>query len=290
MRLGPIIYAGEMFLAELTQNRVAYLRRTTERLSGCLLFAVMAANHPVMVQTNAPDHRPNTSSTAATPCVEPAPLFSAADYEGPLNKAVTYFSRKLEIKTVHEPRSGKGHKLCSLSSADKFRLSFNNTVEPVTFVGAAFNAGLDQAQNNDPSFGQGMAGYGKHYAAALADSASEDFFHTFAFPVIFRQDPRYYRKFEGPISHRLGHALSHIFVARSDSGKPMLNFSEWLGTTASTALANTYHPGNRRGIGPAASRIAVSIGTDAGFDVLREFWPELVHTFRLPFRVRGNHP
>lgn len=233
---------------------------------------------------------PAPASEAQTPCVQPAPLFSADDYDGPLSKTVAYFSRKLEIKTVHAPHHKPHRKLCSLSAEEKFHLFWDNTLEPVTFFGAGFSAGLSQAENDDPTFGQGMAGYGKRYAAALADSASGDFFHTFLFPAIFHQDPRYYRRFEGRTSDRLGHALSHVFVAHSDSGKRIFNFSEWLGTASSTALANTYHPGNRRGFGPAAERMGVSIGTDMGFDVLREFWPEIVHTFRLPFRLRDHQP
>ena len=97
--------------------------------------------------------------------------------------------------------------------------SKNGAIVPVDRVrsiiaGDALNAGVDQADDSDPTFGQGMTGYGKRYGAAMADAASNDFFHTFAFLVIFRQDPRYYRRGEGPASHRLGHALSHIFVAR----------------------------------------------------------------------------
>ena len=211
------------------------------------------------------------------------------DYNGPFNKTVAYFSRKLEIKTVHAPHHN-GKSLCALGPSGKFRLFVSNNLEPVTFVAAGFNAGVAQAENDDPTFGQGMAGYGQRYAAALTDSVSSDFFHTFFFPVIFQQDPRYYRRLEGTTGQRLGHALSHAFVARSDSGHRMFNFSEWLGTVSSTALANTYHPGNRRGVGPAAERIGISIGSDMGFDVLREFWPEVVRTFHLPFRERYHEP
>jgi len=268
-------------------NKAARFLRVLRQLCGCLLISAGAAC-PVIAQTNASGQTPDTQQTTATPCAQQGPLFSASDYTGPFNKAVSYFSRKLEIKTVHAPHFGKKHKLCSLSAWEKFNLFFKNTVEPVTFVASAFNAGLDQAENNDPSFGQCMAGYSQRFGAALLDNASEDFFHTFAFPVIFRQDPRYYRKSEGSTSSRLSHALTHVFMARSDSGKRMFNFSEWLGTTASTALANTYHPGNRRGFGPAAESIGISIGTDAGFDALREFWPEIVHALRLPFRVRDH--
>lgn len=228
-------------------------------------------------------------------CVQPAQLYSAADYEGPLKKIVVYFARKPEIKTVH-PHPRPGLTLCALDASQKFRLFTQDTIEPVTFIGAAFDAGLAQGEDNDPSFGQGSAGYAKRYGAALADSVSTGFLHTYFFPVVFRQDPRYYRKLEGNAAGRFGHALAHVFVAESDAGRKTFNFSEWLGTTSSVVLSNTYHPGNSRGIGPACQRIGVSIAWDAGFDVLREFWPEVVHRLKLPFKerdhllIRTDHP
>lgn len=178
--------------------------------------------------------------------------------------------------------------MCALDAGGKFDLFVSNSFEPVTFVGAGFSAAIAQAENNDAAFGQGLAGYGKRYGVALTDSISSDFFHTFAFPALFRQDPRYYRRLEGSTGERCAHAISHVFVAHSDSGGKMFNFSEWAGTVASIALANTYHPGNKRGFGPAATGVGTSVGTDMGFDLLREFWPEIVHKFRLPFRSRDE--
>jgi hypothetical protein len=250
-----------------------------------LALAVVAWNHAAATQTGASQ---STEPAEENPCVRPAPLFSVDDYNGPLNKVVSYFSRKLEIKTVHAPHPQEHRKVCALDSGEKFRLFVNNSFEPVTFVGAGFNSAIAQAENSDPSFRQGMAGYAKRYGAALADSVSGDFFHTFAYPVLFRQDPRYYRRLEGTRGQRFRHALGHVFVAHADSGEAMFNFSEWLGTISSVALANTYHPGNKRGLGPAAWRSGTSIGSDMGFDVLREFWPEIVHKMHLPFRSRDE--
>lgn len=45
-----------------------------------------------------------------------------------------------------------------------------------------------------------------------------------------------------------------------------------------------YHPGNLRGFVPAARRVGYGVMEDMGFDVLREFWPEIARKFRLPFR------
>lgn len=211
-------------------------------------------------------------------------MVAVEDYTGPFHRTVLWIARKPEIKTVHPPTLAEG-RLCALTSGQKFHLFVRNTFEPITVIIAAFDAGIDQASDSDPTFGQGMEGYGKRLGAAAIDRVSDDFFHTFFFPVIFRQDPRYYRLGHGATGERLGHALTHVFVAHGDSGRKNFNFSEWMGTAASSALSNTYHPGNRRGVGPASERIAVSIGTDMGFDVLREFWPEVIRKLRLPFRT-----
>jgi hypothetical protein len=244
---------------------------------------------PAPAQTEPqPDGSAQTAS-AHDPCVQPAPLISVEDYTGPFRHVVLFIARKPEIKTVQPPAATAG-RLCALAPHQKFHLFLRNTFEPVTIVSSAFDAGLEQAQDSDPTFGQGAEGYGKRLGTAVADRVSSDFFHTFLFPVIFRQDPRYYRLGQGATRERMGHALTHVFVAHSDSGKKMFNFSEWMGTTASTALGNIYHPGNRRGVGPASERIGTSVATDVGFDLLREFWPELVRKFKLPFRSPDQPP
>jgi hypothetical protein len=49
-------------------------------------------------------------------------------------------------------------------------------------------------------------------------------------------------------------------------------------------LSNPYHPDNQRGFAPAARSVGYNILQDVGFDVLREFWPEISRKFKLPFR------
>ena len=63
------------------------------------------------------------------------------------------------------------------------------------------------------------------------------------------------------------------------------NFSEWLGTVSAVSLSNMYHPGNKRGFVPSAESVGFSVLSDMGFDTLREFWPEISHEFKLPFRM-----
>lgn len=146
---------------------------------------------------------------------------------------------------------------------------------------------LTRLKTGIPLFGQGAAGCGKRFGAGLAGQASSEFFKDFAYPTVFSEDPRYYRLTRGGNGRRLLHAAGHAFIARREDGTHMFNFSEWLGTSSVVALSNVYHPDYARGFSSAAQRIGYSVLGDAGFDVLREFWPEIARKLKLPFR--GQH-
>ncbi len=235
------------------------------------------------VEVTAPFQEEAVANVTA-PCVQPAPMVRLEDYNGPFKKMVGEFARPLERKTVHPRHYKPEAKLCTLKLKDKFILFVQDSVDPVVFLGTAFDAGLAQAQDDDHSYGQGAKGYATRYGADFAGGTSSRFFKDFAYPWIFSEDPRYYRLGHGSGKKRFLHAMEHAVVAHRDDGRRMFNFSEWLGTTSSVVLSNTYHPDARRGVAATAERVAVSIVQDMGFDVLREFWPEIAKKFRLPFR------
>jgi hypothetical protein len=224
------------------------------------------------------------SRNATAPCFEPTRLPELRDYNGPLNKAVGLFADAFEHTTAHPPHYKPAMQLCTLSIHDKFRLFIRDSLDPRTFITAGLNASIDHAYDRDPRFGQGAVGYNKRYAAGLTDDLSSRFFKDFMYPVIFSEDPRYYRLGRGSVQGRMLHTAGHLFVAHHSDGTRTFNYSEWLGTTTSSVLSNTYHPGNKRGFGPVASRVAFQFANDIGFDMLREFWPEISSTFKLPFR------
>jgi hypothetical protein len=241
-------------------------------------------------QSPAPQHPPDVPfpeeamKNAQAPCMEPPPMVRIEDYDGPLKKVVGTFARPLERKAVHPPNYKLGAKLCTLKLKGKFFLFVQDSFDPVTFLASGFAAGIDQGENADPSYGQGAEGYGRRFGAEFAGQATSRFFGDFMYPWIFSEDPRYYRLAHGSTKKRLFHAMEHVLVAHNDNGKRMFNFSEWLGTTSSVVLSNTYHPDNERGFAPAAQTVAYSVLQDVGFDILREFWPEISRKFRLPFR------
>ena len=99
------------------------------------------------------------------------------DYKGPYADVVAFFGKKLEVKSAspHGAIYKPGSVLCTLTTKEKAKLFVADFTNPVTFVGAAFNAGIGQAENGDPRFGQEFGGYSKRFAANVADQASSAF-------------------------------------------------------------------------------------------------------------------
>jgi hypothetical protein len=225
-----------------------------------------------------------TAKRQMVACLEPPPFVRWDDYQGPLHKVVGVVAGNLELKPVHRPDYKTGTVLCSLKVKDKFMQFVRGTFDPITLLSTAFDAGLDQSSNRDPSFGLGAAGYGKRFAADFAQQTTSRFLSGFAYPTMFSEDPRYYRLPRGSGRQRLFHAVEHTFVAQHDNGKPMFNASKWLGTASSVAFSDVYHPGNERGFGPALRSGGSSLAIGMGFDILQEFWPDITRTLKMPFR------
>jgi hypothetical protein len=158
-----------------------------------------------------------------------------------------------------------------LNTRQKFSLSTRDLLDPVSLVGVAATAGLEQANNSFAGYGQGAAGYGKRFAAALANNVTGSLLSQAVFPSIFHQDPRYFYQGSGSVKRRLIHALSWVAVVRSDGGRPMPNYSYWLGGLASGALSNLYYPRANRGVGLVFTNFAIDVGTRAGDTIFQEF-------------------
>jgi hypothetical protein len=161
-----------------------------------------------------------------------------------------------------------------LTSGQKFKLAVQY-LNPYTFAFVAVEAGVNQARNHPEEYGQGAEGFGKRYGAGVADGLTDGLFVTGVYPSLLHQDPRYYRQGDGGVSRRTWYAASRILVTRQDSGRKAFNFSEVLGSFSSSALAMTYYPESERDFSDVAERAGVQFAFDAGFNLLKEFYPDI---------------
>jgi len=158
-----------------------------------------------------------------------------------------------------------------LNTKQKFKLATRETFDPMAFVGISIGAGLQQANNSYPGFGQGAEGYAKRWGALFATNRTSDYFSHAIYPTIFHQDPRYFYQGSGTKWSRAKHAIGMAFVARSDSGKHMPNYSAFLASLTSGALSNLYYPADSRGADLIFENAAIGMGGRALQNLVREF-------------------
>ena len=197
------------------------------------------------------------------------------------NQPVTEDKRILGIFTNHRTAEESAN-LPKLTPRGKFAIAWNDATDPAIFVQSAFLSGIGQATNANPSFGQGMRGYGKRFGGAYADFAIQNMMTEGIFPALLHQDPRYFRRRTGTGRSRLGYAISRLFITRTDSGKHQFNYSEVVGGATFLAISNVYYPDGRT-VGNNLGRYGVQLGFDAASNVLKEFWPDLKR--KLPRRL-----
>jgi hypothetical protein len=166
-----------------------------------------------------------------------------------------------------------------LTTRQKFHLFAKSSFDPFEWAAAGLQAGLGQATNEFPGYGQGAAGYGKRYGASIADQVSSNFFANFFYPSLFKEDPRYFRMGEGSIKHRIFYSLEQEFVCHTDKGGRSFNWSNVLGAFTSGAISNAYYPSTDRGAGLTASRSAIALLYGSAGGLVDEFWTDIHNKF-----------
>jgi hypothetical protein len=162
-----------------------------------------------------------------------------------------------------------------LTPGEKFHLFYKSAFDPVELTTVGLQAGLSQAEDEFPEYGQGGAGYGKRYGATLADEVSAGFWSNYFYPVLWKQDPRYFRLGEGTIKQRFRHALVQEIVCRTDQGGRSFAWENILGAFTAGAVSNVYYPPAERGSKLTLSRSAIAIGYGSLGGLVDEFYPDI---------------
>jgi hypothetical protein len=150
----------------------------------------------------------------------------------------------------------------------KFSYYVNETyLNPSVFTAPAFRAGIRMANppgkgatQYPPEWRQGSEALGRNYGDAFAQRVT---FQTarFATGVITHEDPRYIPSSSHNALRRSLHALTFTFVDRSDSGRPMPAFSNFVGATAAGFVGNAYLPSGFNNATHAGQRATLQFGS-----------------------------
>src|ERR1039458_8232959 len=129
-----------------------------------------------------------------------------------------------------------------LTARQKFHLGFKTLVDPVTLLGTGIDAGIQQAQNKYPEFGQGVEGYAKRFGARYTSHLSGVMIHHVILQAVFHQDPRYFYKNTGNFRSRVWYSIWTAFVCKGDNGRWQPDYSDVIGGAAASQVSRLYYP------------------------------------------------
>jgi hypothetical protein len=167
------------------------------------------------------------------------------------------------------------HDAPPLTPGQKFHLFYKSAFDPVELATVGLQAGIGQAEDEFPEYGQGAAGYGKRYGATLADEVSGGFWANYFYPALLKEDPRYFRLGQGTVGHRLRYALMQEVICHTDRGGRSFAWENLLGAFTTGAVSNIYYPPAERGAGLTMSRSAIAIGYGSLGGLVDEFYPDI---------------
>jgi len=159
-----------------------------------------------------------------------------------------------------------------LTPRQKFHLAWRSSIDPVTFLATGFFAGIEQADNTFPGYGQGAQGYAKRFGANYADNFIGTMIGGAILPSILKQDPRYYYKGTGSTRSRILYAIANSVMCKGDNGHWQVNYSGLLGGAAAGGISNLYYPAaDRNGIDLTIENTALGIAGSAAQNLFQEF-------------------
>jgi hypothetical protein len=166
-----------------------------------------------------------------------------------------------------------------LTPGQKMIFSMRENVRLITLFPALYSAGYEQLTGSDPKYGSDSGAGAMKFGAAMAHSASVRLFSDGVFAPVFHQDPRYYRMAHGSFWHRSIYSAERALVRRSDDGSLQINSSGLSGRAAAAVLVLAYYPPASRSTDVVLTTFGFSVLTDAGGNLVLEFWPDLARKF-----------
>jgi hypothetical protein len=167
-----------------------------------------------------------------------------------------------------------------LSAGQKFQLFFKSATDPWPFVLTGVVAGIGQATNDTPEYGQGVEGYAKRYGADYGNYFIGNFFGNAVLPSLLHEDPRYFQKRTGSFASRALWAAGSTVWCKRDNGTWGPNYSNVVGNLIGAAIANVYEPDAQRTVGTTVENgLTVTVEGIVGAEVI-EFWPDIVRRHR----------
>lgn len=154
----------------------------------------------------------------------------------------------------------------------KWNLYLKSTYGPLSFGYSLASAGIDQAQDSVPDWGQGMKGYSKRFISGFGKKVVDNS-AQFALRNLFHENPRYIASGRSGFLGRMIYAVQQEMISRKDSGGVRIGYTQFIAATTGVVVSRQWQPAAERTAGKYIGAIATSIAWDAALNIVSEFWP-----------------
>jgi hypothetical protein len=161
-----------------------------------------------------------------------------------------------------------------LTAKERLKVYAKDLFSPFHFAMAGAAAGISQLQDVPPEWRQGAEGYARRFAnyyayattSSMLQMCGEDLLH---------EDNLYYGSGEHGVWKRVKYAVKSSVLARSSDGTRHISISQ-IGSTAGAAfISRLWQPRTNDSAGDGAVSFGISMATNAGINVIREFLPDV---------------
>ena len=161
-----------------------------------------------------------------------------------------------------------------MTRQERLGMYVTGLVSPVSIATAAAAAGISQAHNTPEEWGGGAEAYGKRVGNVFAQHVIRDTLQ-YGVSAALHEDNRYFVSGESGFMRRTKYAVMSTFLARHDNGNRFISFSR-IGASAGTAfISRAWQPPSENRAGDGAVSFGINMASQVGFNVLREFWPDM---------------
>jgi len=165
-----------------------------------------------------------------------------------------------------------------MTRSERFRQYVSHLADAESIVRAAASAGIRQAENSPKEWQQGGEGYGYRVGDAFAEHVLRRTLQYGA-SVALHEDNRYFLSGQEGFGRRLRYAVKSTFMARKDNGDQRISFSRIGGDAGAAFISRIWQPRSTTSAGDGAVSFGFAFASDVGFNVFREFWPDLKRHF-----------
>ena len=164
----------------------------------------------------------------------------------------------------------------TLTEKRRFHLYLLSTVGPIPILAEAAGAGIGQWENSPKEWGQGWGAYGQRFGSNLAYNGVRGTI-TYGTSALFHEDNRYFASNKHGLWARTGYAVLSTVTARHPDGQTAFSISNFTGVVGASAIASVWGPDSWKGVGNISRNAGISFGATAGFNLVREFLPDVLH-------------